>query len=68
LVAVATRELGQAWAIGLDQTHTGFGGTLDELTHTRITARGVKVNFNDGLRRCFNAHANGVKAEENFWS
>ncbi|MEY4435566.1 MAG: hypothetical protein RL175_521, partial [Pseudomonadota bacterium] len=40
--------------------------TFDELTHARIAACGVKVDFDDGLRRCFHAHAHGVKAEENF--
>ena len=66
LVSMTAREFGQTWAIGLNQTNPRVGGTVHELTHARIAACGVEVNFDDGLRRCFHAHTDGVKAEENF--
>ena len=56
----------QAQAVGLDQAHTGFAHALQELAHARITARGLEVDFDDGLGRGLEPHAHGVKAEQHF--
>ena len=66
LVAVATGELGDAQAVGFDQTNAGFFDAVNELAHARIAARGLEMNFDDGLRGHFQAHADGVKAEKHF--
>jgi len=63
LVAVATRQLGQAHAVGLNQAHTAFGNLLQKLPHARIAAGRLVINFNDRLRRRLEAHAYGMKAE-----
>src|SRR5450830_1875253 len=64
--ATAAGQLGQAQAVGLDQAHAGFAHALQELAHARITARGLEVDFDDGLGRGLEPHAHGVKAEQHF--
>ena len=66
LVAVAAAELGQAQAVGLDQSRTGLGGALQELAHARVAARRFEIDFDDGFRRGFQAHAHGMEAVKHF--
>jgi hypothetical protein len=66
LVAMTSRQFGKAHAIGFNESHTRFLRPLYELTHTGIAASGFKVNFNDGLRRCFKAHTHRMKTKQNF--
>jgi hypothetical protein len=65
-VAVAARQLGDAQAVGFDQPGARLPGTVQKLAHARIAARGLVIDFNDGLRRGFQAHAHGMEAEEDF--
>ena len=65
-MAVATRQLGDANAVGFDQAGTGLFGTVQKLPHARIAARGFVINLDDRLGRGLQAHAHGMKAEENF--
>ncbi len=66
LMAVAPTHLGQAQAVGLDQADPGLFDLVDELPHARVTSRGLKVNFNNGLGCSFQAHTHRVKAEQDF--
>ncbi len=45
LVAVGAAELGQPQAVGLDQPHTGFLRTRDELVHARVAPAGVELRL-----------------------
>ena len=49
-----------------DQAGTGLFGAVQKLPHTRIAARGFVINFDDGFGGGLQAHAHGMKAEENF--
>jgi hypothetical protein len=66
LVAMTARQFGEAHAIGFNESNTRLLRPLYELAHTSIAACGLKVNFNDGLRRCFKAHTHGMKTKQNF--
>ena len=68
LVPVAAAQPGQPHAIGLDQSHPGFGHFLNELPHPRIAPSRVDIDFNHRLRRRLQAHAHGMKTEQNFGS
>ena len=59
-------QFGNAQAVGLNQAGAGLARTVQKLAHARIAARDLVIDFNDGLRRGFEAHAHGMKAEENF--
>jgi hypothetical protein len=50
---MATRQLGKTHAIGLDEPYTRLLSSFYELSHSGIAPGGFKVDFNDGLRRCF---------------
>jgi hypothetical protein len=62
-MTMAARQLGQAHAVGFNQTYTGFLRALDELTHARITPRGFKINFNNRLWCRFEADTHGMETE-----
>jgi hypothetical protein len=66
LVPVAATELGQAHAVGLDQAHTRFLDPLDELAHAGVAPGGFEIDLDDGFRRGFQPHADGVEAEKDF--
>ncbi|MOA13683.1 hypothetical protein D3C78_1337450 [compost metagenome] len=63
---MAAGELGEAFAVGFDQACAGFTRAVQELAHAGVAARGLVIDFDDGLRRGLQTHAYGVKAEENF--
>ena len=66
LVAMASGQLGNAHAVGLDQAGTGLAGTVEKLAHAGIAPRHLVINLDDGFRRGLQTHTHGVKAEENF--
>ncbi|MEY3762722.1 MAG: hypothetical protein RL281_1327, partial [Pseudomonadota bacterium] len=66
LVTVAARQFDEAFAIGFDQFHAHIGRFGDELAHARIAAAGVVVDLDDGFRGGFEAHIDGMEAEEYF--
>ena len=66
LVAMVATQLGQAQAVGLDQSNIRLFGALDELAHARIAAGRLEIDFDDGGGRRLEAHADGVKAVQHF--
>ena len=66
LMSMAARKLGNTQGVGLNQAHTRFLGLGHKLPHAGIASRRLKINFNNRLRRGFQAHPHGMKTEENF--
>ena len=66
LVAVAAGQFDEAFAVRFDQFHAHIGRFGDELAHARIAAGGVVVDLDDGFGGGFEAHVDGVEAEEDF--
>ena len=66
LVAVPAAQTSQPHAISLHQPHASLGRLLHKLPHPRITPPRVHKDFNHRLRRRLQAHAHGMKAEQNF--
>ena len=66
LMAMRASQLGDTQGIGFDQANAGFLGTVQKLAHARIAARGLEIDFDDGLGGGLQTHADGVKAEKNF--
>jgi hypothetical protein len=52
--------------VGLDQAHTRFLDPLDELAHAGVAPGGFEIDLDDGFRRGFQPHADGVEAEKDF--
>ena len=65
-MVVVAAEFGQAQAVSFNQADARFFGALHKLLHTRVAAAGVDQDFLHRLRRDFDAHADGMKAKENF--
>ena len=66
LVAMAATHFGEAGTVRFHHLDAGFGGLFQKLAHACIAPRGLKVELDDGVGGGFEAHAQGVKAEENF--
>ena len=60
------RQAGAVFSTLKQEVPAGLAGTVGELTHARVSASHIEKDFKYRLRRSFNAHAHGMKAEQNF--
>jgi hypothetical protein len=63
---MAAGQLGQAHAVGFDQAGAGISDTIEKLPHPRIAPGRIHIDFDNRLRRGLEAHAHGMKSEQNF--
>ncbi|MNU01222.1 hypothetical protein D3C72_2445590 [compost metagenome] len=68
LVAVGAAQLLQAVVVAVDQAHARVTRAVEELAHALVTARGVEMDFGDGLRRGLQPDRQGVEAEEDLFA
>jgi hypothetical protein len=66
LMGMASAQFGQAQTVGFDQPRTGFGGTLDKLTHAGIAAARLDIHLDDRLRCGPQTNTNRMKSEQYF--
>ena len=65
-MAVAAAGFGQLQASALDQTDFGVCRPVDDGAHARVATRRFKMDFDYRLGRGFQAHTDGVEAEQGF--